>query len=191
MSIVDKELTCREIYTKAVCGKGRKFSQVTHTVTPPHNPTNILGAWIINHQYEAVKSGNGIEVLGTYDINIWYSHDKNSKTDVAKETVSYVEVVPLSYLDPKYRKNTEEVTAMATQEPNCLEANVGSDGTVLVHVEREYEVEMMAETKICVVVYPGGCDPLGEKDFDFTIDGGGDLADYEDLDPDLLDEDIV
>ncbi len=191
MSIVDKELACREIYTKAVCGKGRKFSQVTHTVTPPNNPTNILGAWIINHQYEAVKSGHGIEVLGTYDINIWYSHDKNSKTDVAKETVSYVEAVPLSFQDPNYRKNTEEVNAVAVQEPNCLEANVGSDGTVLVHVEREYAVEMIAETKICVVVYPGGCDPLGEKDFDFHIAGDSDLSDYEDLDPDLLDEDLV
>lgn len=190
MSIADKELECREIYTKAVCGKGRKFSKVTHTVTPPHNPTNILGAWIINHQYEAVKSGDGIEVLGTYDINIWYSCDKNTKTEVAKETVSYVEVVPLGYLDPKYRKNTEEVTAIAIQEPNCLDANISSDGSVLVRVEREYQVEMIAETKICVVVCPGGCNEHGDKDYDFDIDGSGAGEDYEDLDPDLLDDDM-
>lgn len=191
MSIVDKELECREILTKAVCGKGRKFSHVNHTVTPPHNPTNILGAWIINHQYEAVKSGDGIEILGTYDINIWYSYDKNSKTDVAKETVSYVEVVPLSYVDPNHRKNTEEVMAEATQEPNCVEAGVTSDGAVLVRVEREYRVEMVAETKVCVVVCPGGCDGHGDKDYDFDAFGDGDDADYEDLDPDLLDDDTV
>ena len=34
---------CREIITKAICGKGRKFSTVTHTVTPPNGPTSILG----------------------------------------------------------------------------------------------------------------------------------------------------
>ncbi|MBJ8192637.1 outer spore coat protein CotE, partial [Bacillus cereus] len=99
---------------------------VTHTVTPPNNPTSILGAWIINHQYEAVAAGDGIEVVGTYDINIWYSYDKNSQTDVAKETVSYVENVPLSYLDPKHRASTVEVSAEATQEPSCVEASVSS-----------------------------------------------------------------
>ena len=56
MAITDKDLEFREIITKAVCGRGRKFSQVTHSITPPHPPTSILGAWIINNQYEAVKS---------------------------------------------------------------------------------------------------------------------------------------
>ncbi|XEC92607.1 outer spore coat protein CotE [Paenibacillus tarimensis] len=188
MAIADKQLQCREIITKAVCGKGRKFNTVTHTVTPPHHPTSILGAWIINHQYEAVRSGDGIEVVGTYDINIWYSYDSNSQTDVAKETVSYVELVPLSYLDPKHRASTEEVGAEATQDPNCIEATVSSNGSsVLLRVEREFAVEMVAETKVCVAVCPGGCDDLDGKDFDFGL---GDDGDYEDLDPDLLADDL-
>lgn len=186
MSIADKELACREILTKAVCGKGRKFSQVTHTVNPPHHPTNILGAWIINHQYEAVKTGDGVEIIGTYDINVWYSHSKNTKTDVAKETVSYVETVPMTDLDPHYRRHTAEVSAVATQEPNCLEANVTSGGAVIVRVEREYLVEMIAETKVCVVVCPGGCEEDGAKDFDFSLNVDAD--EFEDLDPDLLDD---
>jgi spore coat protein E len=189
MSITNQDLQCREIITKAVCGKGRKFSQATHTVTPPHHPTSILGAWIINHQYEAVKSGESIEVVGTYDINIWYSYDKNSKTDVAKETVSYVELVALSYLDSKHRSSTEEVSAEATQEPNCVEANVSPGGdSVVLRVEREYQVEMVAETKVCVVVCENGCDDFDEKDIDF--DGSFDDEDFEDLDPDLLDDDL-
>jgi spore coat protein E len=183
----DKDLQCREIITKAVCGKGRKFSQVTHTVTPPNLPTSILGAWIINHQYEAVRSGDGVEVVGTYDINIWYSYDRNSKTDVAKETVSYVELVPLSNVDPKHRASTEEVYAESTQEPNCVEANISSSGSsVVIRVEREFEVEMIAETKVCVVVCPGGCDDFGEKNGDFI--GGDD--DFDDLDADLIEDDL-
>lgn len=184
----DKDWECREIITKAVCGKGRRFSQVTHTINPPNNPTSILGAWIINHQYEAVKSGDGVEVIGTYDINIWYSYAKNSKTDVAKESISYVELVPLTYLDPKHRSNTEEVSAEATQEPNCVEANVSSGGGVTIRVEREYQVEMIAETKVCVVVNKNGCGDLDGKEFDF--DASIEDGDYEDLDPDLLDDDV-
>ncbi|ALS27911.1 outer spore coat protein CotE [Paenibacillus cisolokensis] len=187
MALADKQLQFREIITKAVCGKGRKFSTVTHTVTPPHHPTSILGAWIINHQYEAVRSGDGIEVIGTYDINIWYSYNKNTQTDVAKETVSYVENVPLSYVDPKHRASTEEVSADATQEPNCIEANISSNGSsVAIRVEREFAVELVAETKVCVAVNPNGCDDLDGKDIEFGI--GDD--DFEDLDPDLLDDEL-
>jgi spore coat protein E len=185
--VADHDLQCREIITKAVCGKGRKFSQVTHTVTPPNHPTSILGAWIINHRYEASRAGDGIEVVGAYDINIWYSHDRNSKTDVAKQTVNYVEMVPLSNVDPKHRVSTEEVYAESTQEPNCIEASVASDGfSVLIRVEREYEVELVAETKVCVVVCAGGCDDFGDKSADF--DGADDG--FDDLDPELLEDDF-
>jgi spore coat protein E len=175
----------REVITKAICGKGRKFSTVTHTVTPPHNPSSILGAWIINHQYEAVAAGDGIEVIGTYDVNIWYSHDRNSQTAVAKEKVSYVETVPLSYLDGRHRSSTVEVTAEATQEPSTVEATVSGGGSVLIRVEREFAVELVAETKLNVLVIPGG-DDYEDKDYDI----GGDDGDYDDLDPDLLDEDL-
>ncbi|WP_248925549.1 outer spore coat protein CotE [Paenibacillus hamazuiensis] len=186
---LDKDVQVREIYTKAVCGRGRRFSQVSHTVTPPHAPTSILGAWIINNQYDAVKSGDSVEVVGTYDINIWYSYDRNTKTDVAKETVSYVEVVPLSYLDKKHRPSTAEVSATATQEPNCVEANISSSGSsVVLRVEREFKVEMIAETKVYVYVNPNGGEDLDDKTIDFE-DSGEDI-DYEDLDPDLLDEEL-
>ncbi|MGZ9584135.1 outer spore coat protein CotE [Paenibacillus marinisediminis] len=186
MAITDRH-QCREIITKAVCGKGRKFSVVTHTVTPPHNPTSILGAWLINHQYEAVRAGDGIEVIGTYDINIWYSYSGNSQTDVAKETVSYAELVPLSYVDPKHRASTEEVSAEATQEPNCVEATISGGGSsVTIRVEREFVVEMTAETKVCVRVCPNGCNDLEDKDFDFDEQS----SDFEDMDIDLTDEEV-
>lgn len=182
----DRDLQAREIITKAVCGKGRKFSQVSHTVVPPHAPTSILGAWIINNQYEAQKAGESVEVVGTYDINIWYSYDKNTKTDVAKETVSYVDTVPLSYLDKKHRGITAEVSALATQEPNCIEAVVSSSGTgVVIRVEREFKVELVAETKVRVIVSPYALD---DEDKNLDFDAAADDGDYEDLDPDLLED---
>jgi spore coat protein E len=184
---IDKDLQYREIITKAICGKGRKFSHVSHTVTPSHAPSSILGAWIINNQYEAVKSGESVEVVGTYDINIWYSYDKNTKTDVAKQTVSYVDAVPLSYLDKKHKPATAEVSAVATQEPNCVEAGISSNGSsVIIRVEREFQTELIAETKVWVVVNPNASGDLDDKGIDFD----GDEGDFEDLDPDLLDDDL-
>ena len=82
----------REIITKAVVAKGRKFTQSHHTICPPHNPSSILGCWIINHQYEAQKVGKKVEVHGSYDINVWYSHSDNTKTSVVTERVDYTDV---------------------------------------------------------------------------------------------------
>lgn len=184
---IHRNRSCREIVTKAVCGKGRKFAHVSHTITPPCSPSSILGAWIINHQYESVRVGDHVEITGSYDINIWYSHEHNSKTDVAKETISYVESVPLSYLDPRHKAMTSEVIAESTQVPNCVEACITSSGrSVLLRVEREFEVEMIAETKVCVLVCAGNCEDEFDKDFGIQ-DTDGEEDGYGEYDEELHD----
>ncbi|MNH48118.1 Outer spore coat protein E (CotE) [compost metagenome] len=60
---------------------------------------------------------------------------------------------------------------------------MSGDGRVIIRVEREFAVELVAETKLNVLVAPGGDE---DKDFDFGSDDG----DYEDLDPDLLDDEL-
>ncbi|PTX58682.1 spore coat protein E [Melghirimyces profundicolus] len=189
MSNTDNGLQCRQIITKAVTGKGRKFSQATHSIHPPDQISSILGAWIINHKYDAHRAGDVIEVTGSYDINMWFSFNQNTKTEVANHTVRYVEQVPLSYFDSNVREGTTEVSAVATQPPNCVEAAIAADGTCLVRVEREFYVEMVGETKVCVAVCPGDCDDLDDKVYDGSVleeDG----EDFEDLDPDLVIDDL-
>jgi len=185
----EKDLQCREIITKAVCGKGRKFSNATHTITLPNKPSNILGSWAINHTFEAEKVGDVIEVIGTYDINLWYSYANNTKTTVANETISYVEQVPLSYLDSNCTKNNLEVTANATQAPTCIDAKISTNGeNVVVEVEREFLVEIVGETKVCVVICPGDCD---DDDKGFLVDDDDIESDeMEDLDPAFIIDDL-
>lgn len=185
----DKDLQCRQIITKAVCGKGRKFSNATHTITLPNKPSNILGSWAINHSFEAEKVGDVIEVVGTYDINLWYSYANNTKTTVATETISYVDQVPLSYLDSNCSKTNLEINAVATEAPTCTNAKIAMHGdTVIVEVEKEYLVEVIGETKVCVVICSEGCDDdekgllLEEEDID--------SEDAEDLDPSFIIDDL-
>lgn len=159
MTIREEDLTCREIISKAICGRGRQFMQVAQPFSPQHRPTTILGAWVINHTYEANKNGDAIEVIGSYDLNLWYAYNGNSKTDVAKETFTYVQLVPLQHIDPHHRPHTVEVYASAIQEPNCIEATIsGKDGKVIVRIELELQAEIVAETKLHVIVcktHPG------------------------------------
>ncbi|WP_096435325.1 outer spore coat protein CotE [Alteribacter populi] len=184
MSPADRELNYREIITKAVCGKGRKFSQASHNISPSQKPTSILGCWIINHKYDAEKKGDAIEVNGKYDINIWYSYSNNTKTNVATETVAYTDIVPLAMQDKNVLSEELEVLARAIQQPNTLEATIAANATdVNVQVEREFMVEVIGETKVCVYVNPDFTgDDWDEKIWDYDVEDEA----FEDLDPNFL-----
>ena len=39
----------KEIVTKAVIGKGKKYYKNTYTIETEHVPTTVLGCWVINH----------------------------------------------------------------------------------------------------------------------------------------------
>ncbi|WP_257351461.1 outer spore coat protein CotE [Pseudalkalibacillus decolorationis] len=178
------DFSYREIITKAVCGKGRKFSQATHTITPAHKPSSILGCWIINHKYNALENKDSVDVEGSYDINVWYSYNNNTKTEVVTETVKYTDCCNLSKKDANSIGSHQEVNARALQEPNTLEATISPNGNkVLVQVEREFVAEVIGETKVWVYVNPEGVeDEIEEEDWEDEVDD----EEFEDLDPNFL-----
>ncbi|WP_462409310.1 outer spore coat protein CotE [Neobacillus sp. Marseille-QA0830] len=171
----------REIITKAVVAKGRKFTQSNHTISPAHNPTSILGCWIINHKYSAKKVGKTVEIHGSYDINVWYSYNENTKTEVVTERVQYTDVIKLKYRDQDCLDDNE-IVARVLQQPNCTEAVISPNGNrIIVHVEREFLVEVIGETKVCVRINPDGCKD-DEEDWGMDVDD----EEFEELNPDFL-----
>ncbi|TGB04727.1 outer spore coat protein CotE [Halobacillus salinus] len=161
----------REIITKAVIGKGKKFTESTHTISPSHRPTSILGCWVINHIYNAKKKGEHVEVSGSYDINVWYSYNDNTKTEVVTERVNYCDHVKLAVKDDNCIHDDVEVIAKVVQQPNCLEANISGNGQkIVVEVEREFIVDVIGETKLCVKVDPHGCDNDDDYEYDLSSD---------------------
>jgi spore coat protein E len=181
MAIREDEFTTRELISKAVCGRGKQFIQSALPFSPPHKPSTILGAWVINHQFESALVHDAVEVIGSCDLNLWYAYEGNTKTDVAKETFSYVHKIPLQQVDPNHRATTAEVLTTVVQEPNCVEATIsGRDGKVIVRIELELQAELVAETKVVVVVMANPV-TAEEKVHELFDDGDDDLEDlFED-----------
>lgn len=152
MARSERDLRYREIITHAVCGKGSKYSQSTYTITPANRPTTIGGCWVMNHSYDAELVGDMVEVHGRFDINVWYSYNGNSETAVAKDTVTYVEQIPLRELDPLCSREGMEVSIKVLQQPNCLDATVVNNGReISVRVEKDLSVEVVGRTKVFVL----------------------------------------
>ncbi|UOQ47802.1 outer spore coat protein CotE [Gracilibacillus caseinilyticus] len=183
MSYLDQQY--REIITKAVIGKGRKFKQDTNTITPAHRPSSILGCWIINHIYQAkLTKKDTVEIRGSYDVNIWYAYNDNTRTEVVTEKVEYCDYVPLSIRDKHHIGDDCEVIAKVIQQPNCLECSIETHGNkIVVDVEREFIVEVIGETKICVKVDPHG-KVHDDDDWDFDVSDD----ELDEIDPDFLDD---
>ncbi|PAV30077.1 spore coat protein [Virgibacillus profundi] len=183
MTFLDKDY--REIITKAVIGRGKKFTQESHSVSPSHRPTSILGCWVINHLYNAKKkSEDTVEIHGSYDINIWYSYNDNTKTEVVTERVTYTDVIPLSVKDDNCINDEFDVIAKVVQQPNCLECKISNKGhKIVVEIEREFIVQVIGETRLSVKV-----NPKWENHDDDDDSWGFELTDdeLEDVKPDFL-----
>ena len=69
----------KEIVTKTVIGKGKKTFTDTRRKKIENNPSTILGCWVINHNFEGVKNRDSVTINGSYDVNVWYSYDNDTK----------------------------------------------------------------------------------------------------------------
>ena len=86
----------REIVTKAVIAKGKKTFINNDSVTLDNSPSTVLGCWVINHNFRGTKNADTISIDGSYDVNIWYSYDNDTKTSVITKNIPYTEVVSVN-----------------------------------------------------------------------------------------------
>ena len=86
----------KEIVTKAVVGKGKKYYRNTYTINTEFAPNTVLGCWVINHKFEGHEVHGKIEIDGSFDVNLWYSYDNDTKTSVMTKNIPYREVVTVS-----------------------------------------------------------------------------------------------
>ena len=135
----------REIVTKAVVGKGKRTFTTTKTVTPKEIPDTILGCWVINHNYEGSKFQNKINIDGSYDINIWYSCDNDTKTEVIKDTNSYHEEVNSPVVTEDVTNS--EVVVRSLKQPTCVRCDI-VDGKIEYTIEKELGVEIVGDVKV-------------------------------------------
>ena len=140
----------KEIVTKAVIGKGKKTFTSTNTIVPDVRPTTILGCWVINHNFKGEKEDNKIKVTGSYDINVWYSYDNNTKTEVVRKTNNYEEVVQLNKKE-EIDSDQEEIIVRSLKQPTVIQADI-NDGTIIYTIEKELGIEIVGNTKVKIAV---------------------------------------
>ncbi len=141
----------KEIVTKTIIGKGKKYFKNNYTITPSDKPTTVLGCWVINHKFKGYKTGDKIGVDGSYDVNIWYSYDNDSKTTVVNKKIDYSESFNVKTKDVLDNSDTE-VIVRTLKQPNCVKVDILDNGDINFDIEKELGVEIVGEGKVKIAV---------------------------------------
>ena len=136
----------KEIVTKAIIGKGKKYFKNSYSLTPEEKPSTILGCWIINHQYKGYQSNGKIVIEGSYDVNIWYSYDNNSKTSVVTKREEYSESVSVRRRNDEIDTEDTSIIVRSLKQPSCNGVEIKDN------VEKELGIEIIGETKMKISV---------------------------------------
>lgn len=134
----------REIVTKAVIAKGKKLFTSNGEVSVSNVPSTILGCWVINHNFNGTKNKDLVQIDGSYDVNIWYSYDNDTKTEVVTKTESYHETV---HLREREDIDGEEIIVRSLKQPNCVKVDI-VEGKITYTVEKELGIELVGDIKV-------------------------------------------
>lgn len=142
----------KEIVTKAVIGKGKKYFKNNYMITTETTPTTVLGCWVINHKFKGYKSGDKIGVSGSYDVNIWYSYEGDSKTTVVNKKIEYNDLFNLKLKDNSDLSDDTEIIVRTLSNPNCVKVNIDDNNNINFDIEKEMGVEIVGEKKIKIAI---------------------------------------
>ena len=141
----------KEIVTKTVVGKGRKTFKTNHSLTPENTPNTVLGCWVINHTFTGTNRKNEVTVNGSFDVNVWYSYDNDSKTAVTTRNFTYQETLKLRVKDYDSLTNENEIIVRSLKQPTVQDVNI-KDNEVHLSIEKELGVEIVGESKVKIAI---------------------------------------
>ena len=141
----------KEIVTKAVIGKGKKLFKNNYTLEIENMPSTILGCWVINHKFKGYKANDKIGVSGSYDVNIWYSYENDSKTAVVNKNISYDDIFNVKIKENADLSDEIDIIVRTLKQPNCLGVNIEGKN-VSFDIEKELGVEIVGETKVKIAI---------------------------------------
>lgn len=140
----------KEIVTKAIIGKGKKYYKNTYTIETENEPSTVLGCWVINHKFKGTDVGGKIVIDGSFDVNIWYSYNNDTKTTVITKKIKYSEAVMVNQKETTDSSN-KDIIVRSLKQPNCVNAH--EDGkNILIDIEKELGIEIVGDTKVKVAV---------------------------------------
>ncbi len=138
----------KEIVTKAIIGKGKKDFKDSYSVSLDTKASTVLGCWVINHNFKGYPSDGKIVIDGSFDVNIWYSYDNDTKTNVVNKKINYNDI---TVVKTKEITDETEVIVRSLKQPTVSKVDA-KDNTIEFVIEKELGIEIIGEEKAKILV---------------------------------------
>ncbi len=168
----------KEIVTKAVIGKAKKTNSMHFSFTPDDKVDTVLGCWVINHNFSGSNQAGKVGVAGSFDVNVWYAYDNDTKTKVNTKKFGYNELLKVPLKDEATLTNNSEIIVRSLKQPTVTNVNI-VDGQIVLDIEKELGVEIVGDTKIKVPVEDT------YDDYEEIVDEG-DIDSINEINPEYL-----
>ena len=89
---------------------------------------------------------------GSYDVNIWYSYENDSKTTVVNKKVEYNDLFNVRVRENADLTGDTDIIVRTLKQPTCSKVNIEDDGSISFDIEKELGVEIVGETKMKIAI---------------------------------------
>ena len=113
--------------------------------------TKKLSPKTMSHKFKGYKTNEKIGVSGSYDVNIWYSYDNDSKTTVVNKNISYNDLFNVKLKENADLSSDTDIIVRTLKQPSCSSVNINGK-SITFDIEKELGVEVVGETKVKIAI---------------------------------------
>ena len=151
----------KEIVTKAIIGKTKKSFKKEVIIEADSPVDTVLGCWVINHNFSGQNNNNVVAVSGSFDINVWYAYDNNTRTGVIVHTFYYDETLKVKLRSQTSVDDENDIIVRSLKAPSISKVDVDGNNITLI-AEKELGVEIVGNIKVRINVEED-CDDYEEE----------------------------
>ena len=111
-----------------------------------------------------VSENGKVKITGSFDVNIWYSYDDNTKTNVDARKISYTELVNVRLNNDQVLTNNSEILVTSLKNPTVVDVK-SSNNKITYEIEKTLGIEIIGDTKVRVQIMDNNF-----EDFDIIED---------------------
>ena len=111
-----------------------------------------------------------VKIVGSFDVNIWYSYDDNTKTNVDVRKISYTEIVSVRLNNDQVLTNNSEILVTSLKNPTVIDVS-NLNNKITYEIEKTLGIEIIGDTKVRVQIMDNVEDyDIIEEDIDSIVD---------------------
>ena len=116
--------------------------------------------------------------MGSFDVNIWYSFDNNTKTDVEARKINYTELVNVHLKNTSTLTNDSEIIITSLKNPSVIDVS-SKNNIIYYEIEKELGIEIIGDAKVKIQIMDEGYEDFDIIDEEMTEEEISNVIDSE------------